>query len=91
MWKYLQKNEIKNIISEIINKIIPNFILFKTLMEWNPWYVLSRVVSRHHWNMIVKINKIVKKYIQLFLVLNIKIILINKFNNKNDLIIGQGL
>ena len=57
MWKNLQKKEIKKKISEIINKIIPIFIFKNTLNEWSPWNVLSRITSRHHWNIIINVDK----------------------------------
>lgn len=49
LWKKAQKNDTKNIISEIINKIIPYFNPLITILVCNPWKVLSRVTSRHHW------------------------------------------
>lgn len=48
LWKNPQKKAKKNITSEIINRIIPNFRPFKTRDEWWPWRVPSRVTSRHH-------------------------------------------
>lgn len=47
-WKKAQKKEKKNIISEIINKTIPNLIIFWTFMVWHPCPVLSRTTSRNH-------------------------------------------
>lgn len=55
LWKKAQKNETKKNTSEVMNKIIPHFILLVTLVEWCPWNVLSRITSRHHW-IIVRIN-----------------------------------
>jgi len=49
LWKKAQKKDIKNKTSEVINRIIPIFILFITIIVWSPWNVLSRVTSRHHW------------------------------------------
>lgn len=90
-WKNLQKKDKKKKISEIINKIIPDFILKNTLNVWSPWNVLSRVISRHHWNMIIiiiiKVNINTKKFFEL----NNLIILINKIIIIKDLIKGQGL
>lgn len=40
---------------------MPNFILKNTLNEWNPWKVLSREISRHHWYIINNVIKIAKK------------------------------
>lgn len=52
LWKNAQKKEKKNITSEIINKIIPIRNPRETASVWNPWYVLSRTTSRHHWNIV---------------------------------------
>lgn len=49
LWKKAQKKEIKKKISEIINKIIPNFNPHNTYEEWRPWRAASRETSRHHW------------------------------------------
>lgn len=49
LWKKAQKKAKKNIISEIINRIIPNFRPLKTNDEWWPCRVDSRTTSRHHW------------------------------------------
>lgn len=50
LWKKAQKNETKNITSEIINKIIPIRNPVVTALVWNPKTVPSRTTSRHHWN-----------------------------------------
>jgi len=65
LWKNLQKKEIKKKISEIINKIIPHLSPLITFSVWSPWKVLSRVISRHHWNIVNKIieNPIIKRLI----------------------------
>lgn len=55
-WKNLQKNEVKNSTSDVINKIIPHFMPVITWLVWNPWKVLSRVISRHQVNMVSKIT-----------------------------------
>lgn len=57
-WKYDQKKEKKKRISEIINKIIPIRILLYTLGVWHPWKVDSRVTSRHHWYMHIRVQGI---------------------------------
>lgn len=57
LWKNPQKKETKKKISEIINKIIPNFNPFNTFIVWWPWNELSRVMSRHHWNIIINTRK----------------------------------
>ncbi len=48
LWKNPQKNDKKKNTSDVINKIIPHFILLITLWVWIPWKVLSRDTSRHH-------------------------------------------
>ena len=56
LWKYLQKNDKKKKISEIINKIIPLRKPNSTTKEWEPKFLPSREISRHHW--VTKINNI---------------------------------
>lgn len=58
--KKAQKNEEKNKTSEIINIIIPNFILATTFLVWSPWNVDSRTTSRHHWIIVNKIINVPK-------------------------------
>jgi hypothetical protein len=48
LWKNAQKKEKKNKTSEVINKIIPHRRPFITTRVCTPWYVPSRVTSRHH-------------------------------------------
>lgn len=55
-WKKLQKNLMKNKISEVMNNIIPYFIEWTTDRVWSPWKVLSRWTSRHQVNMIHEIR-----------------------------------
>jgi len=43
-----KKNDIKNIISEIINRIKPIFNPFTTFIECSPCMDDSRLTSRHH-------------------------------------------
>lgn len=57
LWKNLQKNAKKNIISDKIKRIIPNFRPFRTRDVWRPWRVLSRVTSRHHWIIVKMIRE----------------------------------
>lgn len=54
LWKNPQKNERKKNTSEVINKIIPIFNPVNTLNVCSPWKVLSREISRHHWNEVSK-------------------------------------
>lgn len=49
LWKNAQKKEKKNKTSDVINKIIPQRIPLATINVCNPWNVLSRLMSRHHW------------------------------------------
>jgi len=58
LWKNAQNIDTNNIISDMMNRIIPIFILLVTLMVCIPWNVASRMVSRHHW-IIVKIMIII--------------------------------
>jgi hypothetical protein len=48
VWNSAQKNDTKNTISDTINMIIPHRRPFVTTFVCNPWYVPSRVTSRHH-------------------------------------------
>jgi hypothetical protein len=47
-WKNAQKNDTKNRTSNTINKIIPHRSPVVTTFVCSPWYVPSRVTSRHH-------------------------------------------
>lgn len=49
LWKNAQKNDEKNSTSDMINSIIPHFILLITFLVCSPWNVDSRITSRHHW------------------------------------------
>lgn len=51
--KKAQKNDTKNIISDIINSIILIFIPFTTIELCMPMKVASRDTSRHHWYMVI--------------------------------------
>lgn len=55
-WKNLQKKLIKNIISDVMNRIIPYFIDTITVEVWFPWRVLSRWISFHHENIVNMIS-----------------------------------
>ena len=63
-WKNVQKNEIKNINSDKINKIILNFKKLVINIVCIPWNVLSRIISRNH-NIIIKIELIKFKIINI--------------------------
>jgi len=52
LWKKAQKNEKKNIISEIINNTIPAKIPRCTAKVWWPSYVASIIMSLNHLDMI---------------------------------------
>lgn len=55
-WKKAQKKLKKNKISLRMNRIIPHFMPVFTMIVWCPWNVASRVMSRHHWNMVRAVN-----------------------------------
>jgi hypothetical protein len=57
LWKNPQKKEIKKKTSEVINKIIPHRRPIVTVYVCNPWKVPSRVISRHHWYIIINVIK----------------------------------
>lgn len=48
-WKNAQKKELKNIISETINKSIPKRSPISTTLEWRPCVEASLATSAHHW------------------------------------------
>lgn len=48
LWKNVQKNETKNINSDIINKINPVFTPFTICEVWEPKNVDSRIMFCHH-------------------------------------------
>ena len=54
LWKKAQKKEKKNRTSDTINKIIPHRRPIATTLVCRPWYVPSRVISRHHWIIVSK-------------------------------------
>jgi len=55
--KNLQKKDRKNIISDIINIIIPILIISLTIFVWSPLIEDSRFTSRHHWvRLIIIVN-----------------------------------
>ena len=56
LWKYAQKKDTKKKISDTINKAIPQRRPNSTIDEWRPCRQPSRLISRHHWN-IIKTNK----------------------------------
>jgi hypothetical protein len=72
----IQKNEKKNKISEVINKIIPNFMFFSVFFACSPCMEASRAMSCHHLYgiSIIKISVVVNKI--LFLLKNIWVVLI---------------
>lgn len=91
LWMYVQKNEIKKKSSEIINNSILIFIKEWTDWEWNPWNVLSRIISRHHRDkQIININILIISNKKSFRFVN-KISLINKFIIFIEVIKGHGL
>lgn len=59
-WKNAQKKDKKKKTSDVINKIIPICSPFTTSLVWSPFNKPSRVISRHHWNLIRISVKILK-------------------------------
>lgn len=49
-WKKAQKKPRKKKASEVMNRAMPYRSPFCTVGVWWPWNVLSRIMSRHHWN-----------------------------------------
>src|SRR5437868_10926748 len=47
-WKYAQKNEKKNITSEVMNRIIPIFSPLEIDKKWAPCLVVSFTMFFHH-------------------------------------------
>lgn len=90
-WKNLQKNDKKKNTSEIINNNIPNFKPNITWLVWNPWYVLSRVMSRHQVYIVIKIIiKPIKNKLIVWL-LNNFVVPVNIIITPNAPVRGQGL
>lgn len=90
-WRNLQKKDKKKKISEIINSIIPIFIPLNTFNECNPWKVLSRVMSRHHWYIINIVIITPKKFKYKYFCWNILILPVSKIITLIALINGHGL
>ena len=55
LWKKAQKKALKNINSDVINKIIPHSIPCWTLKVWKPHKVASRETSRHQQIIVITI------------------------------------
>ena len=53
-WKKAQKNLKKKNTSETINSAIPQRSPNSTIDVWSPWIVPSRLMSRHHWVITIK-------------------------------------
>lgn len=90
-WKNLQKNPRKKNTSEVINKIMPQRNPIVTLKVCNPWNVLSRIISRHHWYITkeLMINPNINKFFSCKWNHLIRPIIV--VNIPNELIKGQGL
>lgn len=56
LWKNAQKKPAKNITSEVINRAIPQRRPTTTGVVWWPRMAASRETSRHHWNMVRRVN-----------------------------------
>lgn len=63
-WKKAQKKPRKKKASDVMNRIIPYRKPFWTVGVWCPWNVLSRTMSRHHWNITraVEVSPIISRY-----------------------------
>ena len=61
LWKNPQKNEMKKNTSDVMNRIIPQRNPIVTIIVWCPCIVLSRVMSRHHWYIIMMVVVIPNK------------------------------
>lgn len=55
LWKKAQKKALKNITSDVINKIIPHSNPCWTFFVCIPKNVASRITSRHQKNMVVRV------------------------------------
>jgi len=93
LWKKVQKNLRKNIISDKMNIIILSFKSFMVVKEWCPWKEDSRFTSRHHKNMFIIVNIINRIKIRILILLfpiddKIEIIIESSVNEET---IGQGL
>jgi len=60
LWKNAQKKDIKNITSDVMNKIIPHRRPDSTIYVWSPCSEASREISRHHWYIIMPMRIIDK-------------------------------
>lgn len=56
LWKKAQKNALKNITSDVINRIIPHSSPRCTFLVWLPHIAASRVTSRHQHIMLAAIR-----------------------------------
>lgn len=89
--KNLQKKDKKNIISEVINKIIPIFKPFKTSLKCSPCKFTSRLTSFHHENAIKNVIIFRVKNKKEKLVYNCSFKIRAKNNAEIEQVMGQGL
>lgn len=66
LWKKAQKKDKKKSTSDVINKIMPHRSPTPTFQVCNPWYVPSRLTSRHHWY-IIRLVEITPRIIRFIL------------------------
>jgi hypothetical protein len=90
-WKYAQKNDEKNRISEIINRIIPIFMPFITIVWWYPCRDDSRFTSFHHIRDLINIIKSIDIDLILKDWLNEVVRWITRERDSRALMIGHGL
>jgi len=91
LWKYVQKNDTKNITSDVMNKIIPIFSPLITRLKWNPWFFVSRITSFHHMNDMIDVKIIEHSSMYIFECVFHRTIEDNKDEIAIAVITGQGL
>lgn len=90
-WKYAQKKDRKKNTSEVMNKIIPSRIPEYTIFECDPEKVASRITSRHHIIMQIRVHGIVRSNISLLIFCIHMIDPIRLLKILKEIKIGQGL
>lgn len=90
-WKYAQKKDTKNKISEVINRIIPILSPSTILLKWDPCLRASRTTSFHQKKAVA--IRIVKAGIEILIDFKENLLTINEVDSQidNDVRIGHGL
>ena len=91
LWKKAQKNALKNITSEVMNKIIPHSIPRWTFRVCMPQYVASRVTSRHQQTIVRIMMERANGVVRVRLILNQKAREYMIIIAPNEPVRGQGL